>query len=191
MQEIDKYIAGKHDPGSVRYPHALLEDVLGDTYGVIVYQEQVLQLLQRVAGYTAGEADLVRKAVGKKVESLMKAEEPKFLRRRCGAGTRPRTQARHLWELIQPFAGYSFNRAHSACYGLIAYQTAYLKAHYPVEYLSALLDVGERLEGREDEVPRVGPQDGRRGPRTGRQPLAARFRAGPGAPRLRAVRSRR
>ncbi len=138
MQEIDKYISGKHNPSSVQYPHPLLEDVLGDTYGVIVYQEQVLQLLQRIAGYTAGEADLVRKAVGKKVESLMKAEEPKFLRGAEAQGLSPE-QARHLWNLLQPFAGYSFNRAHSACYGLIAYQTAYLKAHYPVEYMSALL----------------------------------------------------
>jgi DNA polymerase-3 subunit alpha len=138
MQEIDKFIAGKHNPQSVQYPHELLEDVLGDTYGVIVYQEQVLQILQRIAGYTAGEADLVRKAVGKKVESLMKAEEPKFL---AGAEAQGLTsaQARHLWTLLQPFAGYSFNRAHSACYGLIAYQTAYLKAHHPVEYMSALL----------------------------------------------------
>ncbi|MEX2393551.1 MAG: DNA polymerase III subunit alpha [Actinomycetota bacterium] len=138
MQEIDKYIAGKHNPGAVQYPHALLEDVLKDTYGVIVYQEQVLQLLQRVAGYTTGEADVVRKAVGKKVESIMASEEPKFL---AGAETQGLEidQARHLWQLIQPFAGYSFNRAHSACYGLIAYQTAYLKSHYPVEYLSALL----------------------------------------------------
>jgi DNA polymerase-3 subunit alpha len=138
MQEIDKYIAGKHDPDAVRYPHALLADVLGDTYGVIVYQEQVLQLLQRVAGYTAGEADVVRKAVGKKVESIMKAEEPKFLSGAAAQGL-SEEQARYLWELIQPFAGYSFNRAHSACYGLIAYQTAYLKAHHPVEYISALL----------------------------------------------------
>jgi DNA polymerase-3 subunit alpha len=138
MQEIDKYIAGKHNPGNVKYPHALLEDVLGDTYGVIVYQEQVLQLLQRVAGYTAGEADVVRKAIGKKVESIMKAEEPKFIGGAAEQGLSS-DQARHLWELIQPFAGYSFNRAHSACYGLIAYQTAYLKAHHPVEYLSALL----------------------------------------------------
>jgi DNA polymerase III subunit alpha len=138
MQEIDKYIAGKHNPANVRYPHPLLEDVLGDTYGVIVYQEQVLQLLQRVAGYTTGEADVVRKAVGKKIEKTMKAEEPKFLAGAEAQGLSTE-QARHLWELIQPFAGYSFNRAHSACYGLIAYQTAYLKAHYPVEYMSALL----------------------------------------------------
>ncbi len=138
MQEIDKYIDGKHHPEKVVYPHPLLEDVLRDTYGVIVYQEQVLQLLQRIAGYTVGEADLVRKAVGKKVEKMMKAEEPRFLEGAMGQGL-TEEQARGLWHLIQPFAGYSFNRAHSACYGLIAYQTAYLKAHYPVEYLSALL----------------------------------------------------
>ncbi|HYZ92618.1 MAG TPA: DNA polymerase III subunit alpha [Actinomycetota bacterium] len=138
MQEIDKYISNKHNPDKVVYPHPLLEDVLRDTYGVIVYQEQVLQLLQRIAGYTAGEADLVRKAVGKKVEKLMRAEEPRFLEGATAQGLSGE-QARGLWTLIQPFAGYSFNRAHSACYGLIAYQTAYLKAHYPVEYLSALL----------------------------------------------------
>ena len=138
MQEIDKYIAGKHSPENVKYPHALLKDVLGDTYGVIVYQEQVLQLLQRVAGYTVGEADVVRKAIGKKIEAKMKAEEPKFLGGAEAQGLSPE-QARHLWELIQPFAGYSFNRAHAACYGLVAYQTAYLKAHHPVAYVSALL----------------------------------------------------
>jgi DNA polymerase III subunit alpha len=138
MQEIDKYIDRKHNRHKVTYPHVVLEDVLRDTYGVIVYQEQVLQLLQKIAGYTAGEADLVRKAVGKKVEKLMKAEEPKFL---AGAATQGIDEqlARDLWQLLQPFAGYSFNRAHSACYGVIAYQTAYLKAHYPVEYMSALL----------------------------------------------------
>jgi DNA polymerase-3 subunit alpha len=138
MQEIDKYIDSKHHPEKVVYPHPLLEDVLRDTYGVIVYQEQVLSLLQRIAGYTVGEADLVRKAVGKKVEKLMKAEEPRFLGGAVAQGL-SEEQARALWQLIQPFAGYSFNRAHSACYGLIAYQTAYLKAHYPVEYMSALL----------------------------------------------------
>jgi DNA polymerase-3 subunit alpha len=138
MGEIPKYIQAKHNPDKIAYPHPLLEDVLRDTYGVIVYQEQVLQMLQRIAGYTAGEADVVRKAVGKKIDALMRSEEPKFLEgaRRQGV---TQEQARHLWQLIQPFAGYSFNRAHSTCYGLIAYQTAYLKAHYPVEYLSAML----------------------------------------------------
>src|SRR5207245_10911770 len=129
---------GKHTPSAVKYPHEVLEDILKDTYGVIVYQEQVLQILQRIAGYTAGEADVVRKAVGKKIESTMRAEKPKFLE---GAATQGLSEqlAHHLWDLLQPFAGYSFNRAHSACYGFIAYQTAYLKSHHPVEYLSALL----------------------------------------------------
>ena len=138
MAEIPKYIEGKHHPERVKFPHPLLEDVLGDTYGVIVYQEQVLQLLQKIAGYTAGEADLVRKAVGKKVEALMRAEEPKFLAGAADKGIDPDLAA-HLWHLIQPFAGYSFNRAHAACYALIAYQTAYLKAHFPIEYMSAVL----------------------------------------------------
>jgi DNA polymerase-3 subunit alpha len=138
MNEIPNYIEGKHHPSKVSYLHPSLEDVLRDTHGVIVYQEQILQILQRIAGYTPGEADLVRKAIGKKIEKLMRAEEPKFMEGARAQGL-SEDQARKLWELIQPFAGYSFNRAHAACYGLVAYQTAYLKAHYPVEYLSALL----------------------------------------------------
>jgi DNA polymerase III subunit alpha len=138
MQEIPKYIEGKHHPDRVVYPLPLLEDVLRDTYGVIVYQEQVLHLMQKIAGYEPGEAYLVVKAIAKKIEALMKEHEDKFLE---GARTNgvSESQARELWSLLLPFAGYSFNRAHSACYGVIAYQTAYLKAHYPVEYMSALL----------------------------------------------------
>ena len=115
-----------------------MEEITADTHGVLVYQEQIITLLQKVAGYTAGEADLVRKAIGKKIEALMRKEEPRFL-----AGCREKgltdDQAQTLWRLIQPFAGYSFNRAHAAGYGLVAWQTAYLKAHHPVEYMAALL----------------------------------------------------
>ena len=138
MREIPKYIKGKNDPASVQYLHPALEPVLKDTYGVIVYQEQILQLLQLIAGYSAGEADIVRKAIGKKIKEKMDAEEPKFVE---GAQLQGLTkeQARSLWRLIEPFAGYSFNRAHAACYGLVAYQTAYLRANYPVEYMAALL----------------------------------------------------
>ncbi|HVE93009.1 MAG TPA: DNA polymerase III subunit alpha, partial [Actinomycetota bacterium] len=138
MNEIPKYIEGKHHPERVQYLHPSLKELLEGTYGVIVYQEQILKLLQLIAGYSPGEADIVRKAIGKKVDALLRAEEPKFL---AGAAEQGLTtdQAKHLWHLIQPFAGYSFNRAHAACYGIVAYQTAYLKAHYPVEYLSALL----------------------------------------------------
>jgi DNA polymerase-3 subunit alpha len=138
MEEIPKYIAGKRDPRQVRHLHPLMEEITADTNGVLVYQEQIITLLQKVAGYTAGEADLVRKAIGKKIESLMRKEEPRFL-----AGCREKglsdDQAHELWRLIQPFAGYSFNRAHAAGYGLVAWQTAYLKAHHPVEYMAALL----------------------------------------------------
>lgn len=138
MKEIPRYIRGKNEPSSVSYLHPALEPILRDTHGVIVYQEQILQLLQLIAGYSAGEADIVRKAIGKKIKEKMDAEEPKFL---AGAQEKGLTveQARKLWQLIEPFAGYSFNRAHAACYGMVAYQTAYLRANYPVEYLAALL----------------------------------------------------
>jgi DNA polymerase III subunit alpha len=138
MEEIPKYIAGKRDPAQVQHLHPLMAEITADTNGVLVYQEQIITLLQKVAGYTAGEADLVRKAIGKKIESLMRKEEPRFL-----AGCREKgltdDQAGTLWRLIQPFAGYSFNRAHAAGYGLVAWQTAYLKAHHPIEYMAALL----------------------------------------------------
>ncbi|HTE71544.1 MAG TPA: DNA polymerase III subunit alpha [Actinomycetes bacterium] len=138
MEEIPNYIAGKRDPSKVAHLHPLMEEITADTNGVLVYQEQIITLLQKVAGYTAGEADLVRKAIGKKIESLMRKEEPRFL-----AGCREKglsdDQAKTLWRLIQPFAGYSFNRAHAAGYGLVAWQTAYLKAHHPIEYMAALL----------------------------------------------------
>jgi DNA polymerase III subunit alpha len=138
MEEIPKYIAGKRDPSRIVHLHPLMEAITADTHGVLVYQEQIITLLQRVAGYSAGEADLVRKAIGKKIQSLMRKEEPRFL-----AGCREKgltdDQAQQLWRLIQPFAGYSFNRAHAAGYGVIAWQTAYLKAHHPVEYMAALL----------------------------------------------------
>ncbi|MFL6103163.1 MAG: DNA polymerase III subunit alpha [Actinomycetes bacterium] len=138
MEEIPKYIEGKRDPRQVKYLHPLMEEITADTHGVLVYQEQIITLLQKVAGYTAGEADLVRKAIGKKIESLMRKEEPRFL-----AGCRDKglsdDQAQTLWRLIQPFAGYSFNRAHAAGYAQVTWQTAYLKAHHPVEYMAALL----------------------------------------------------
>jgi DNA polymerase-3 subunit alpha len=138
MEQIPAYIRGKHDPSKVNYLHPLLEELTRDTYGVLVYQEQIIRLLQIIAGYTAGQADLVRKAIGKKKLDLMKKEEPRFLAG-CQEKGLTADQAKTLWTLIQPFAGYSFNRAHAACYTLVAWQTAYLKANYPVEYMAALL----------------------------------------------------
>jgi len=138
MAEIPRFIEGKNNASSVQYLHASLEPILSDTYGVMVYQEQIIKLLQMVAGYTAGEADLVRKAIGKKKRDIMAAEEPKFIEG-CEKQGLTRQQAEKLWAQIQPFADYSFNKAHAACYGLIAYWTAYLKAHYSDAFMAALM----------------------------------------------------
>ncbi|MGH2806060.1 MAG: DNA polymerase III subunit alpha, partial [Actinomycetota bacterium] len=138
MAEIPAYIERKNDPNKIQYLHPALEDMTEETYGVLVYQEQIVSLLQKLAGYTPGKADKVRKAIGKKDRALMAAEEPVFIEG-CKSFGVSEQDARKLWGLIQPFADYSFNRAHSACYAYVAYQTAWLKAYYPVEYMAALL----------------------------------------------------
>lgn len=142
MAEIPRFIEGKNNPASVVYLHEALEPILKETYGVMVYQEQIINLLQLVAGYTPGEADLVRKAIGKKKREIMQAEEPKFIAG-CQEQGLTKSQAEKLWAQIQPFADYSFNKAHAACYGLIAYWTAYLKAHYPDAFMAALMTSDE------------------------------------------------
>ncbi|HVV67352.1 MAG TPA: DNA polymerase III subunit alpha [Candidatus Saccharimonadales bacterium] len=138
MEQIPAFIKGKNSPTGVTYLHDSLKPVLEDTYGVIVYQENIIQLLQLVAGYTPGEADLVRKAIGKKKRDIMAAEEPKFIAG-CKKQGLNEKQANHLWALIQPFADYSFNKAHATCYAQIAYWTAYLKANYPAAFMAALM----------------------------------------------------
>lgn len=138
MEHIPRYIEGKNHPERITYLHPSLEPILRDTYGVIVYQEQVLEILQKMAGYSLGHADIVRKAIGKKKRELMEQEEPRFIQG-CIQNGLTQEQAQQLWEQIQPFAGYSFNKAHATCYGVLAYQTAYLKTHYPAEYMAALL----------------------------------------------------
>lgn len=115
-----------------------LEPILGNTYGLIVYQEQVMQIAQQLAGYTLGQADLLRKAMGKKKKEVIEAEEAKFLQGMQDGGFQ-REAAQTLWDVILPFAGYAFNKSHAAAYGLITYWTAWLKAHYPAEYMAALL----------------------------------------------------
>ena len=139
MEEIPKYIERKHDSSKIQYLHPALEGITRETYGVLVYQEQVVQLLQILAGYSPGEADMVRKAIGKKNRGIMAREQPRFVEGCARKGGMDEAQARVLWALIQPFADYSFNRAHSASYAYVAYQTAWLKTHYPVEYMAALL----------------------------------------------------
>lgn len=138
LEQIPVYIKNKNNPDRIKYLHPILKPILEDTYGVIVYQEQIMLLLQAIAGYTLGAAYIVLKAIGKKNPELMAREEPVFLRG-CIANGLTETQAKGLWDLIQPFAGYSFNRPHATLYGLLSYQTAWLKLHYPAEYMAATL----------------------------------------------------
>jgi len=138
MSEIPRFIEGKNNPSSISYLHKSLEPILSETYGVMVYQEQIIKLLQMVAGYTPGEADLVRKAIGKKKREIMNAEEPKFIEGCIKQGL-TQAGAKQLWAQIQPFADYSFNKAHATCYAQISYWTSYLKAHYPAAFMAALM----------------------------------------------------
>jgi DNA polymerase-3 subunit alpha len=138
LEQIPVYIQNKNNPKGIKYLHPILKPILEDTYGVIVYQEQIMQLLQVIAGYTLGQAYIVLKAIGKKQKELMAAEEPRF-KEGCLKNGLTQAQADTLWDLIQPFAGYSFNRPHATLYGLLSYQTAYLKNNYPTQYMAAVL----------------------------------------------------
>jgi DNA polymerase-3 subunit alpha len=138
MEHIPTFIDAKHGRKPIHYPHSALAIILEETYGVIVYQDQVLFIVQALAGYSLGQADIFRKAMGKKIPEVMKKEKRNFITgaKKNGFSSEVASQ---VFTLIEPFAGYAFNKAHSVSYALIAYQTAYLKANYPVEYITALL----------------------------------------------------
>jgi len=138
MQFIDAYIEGKFKPETVHYDHPLVESILQETYGIAVYQEQVMQIVQAVAGFSLGEADILRRAMGKKKIDLMMKMKGKFIEG-CKAKDIDKDLAETLFSKIETFAGYGFNKSHSMCYAYVAYQTAYLKANYPVEFMCALL----------------------------------------------------
>ncbi|MFO8088692.1 MAG: DNA polymerase III subunit alpha [Desulfatiglandaceae bacterium] len=142
---VKDFIDGKNGKGSIRYPLPQLAPVLKETYGVILYQEQVMKIAQIVADYSLAEADELRKAVGKKKPEVLAAHKRRFIDGAL-ANQVPKETAEHLFSLIDKFGGYGFNKSHSAAYALIAYQTAYLKAHYPVEFMAALLtqDMGNQ-----------------------------------------------
>jgi DNA polymerase-3 subunit alpha len=142
MAQIPTFIAAKHGREPIRYPHQDLADILDETYGVIVYQDQVLFIMWRFAGYTMGEADKIRKAMGKKIAAVMAAEREKFVKGAEKQGYAA-ADAMALFDLIEPHAGYSFNKAHATCYGTISYQTAYLKANFPAEYMTAVMMLAE------------------------------------------------
>ena len=143
MENIPSYIARKHGKEEPDYLHPLLEPVLKETHGIIIYQEQVMQIAQILAGYSLGGADLLRRAMGKKIKAEMDQQREIFV---TGAVERDvdKKQASEIFNLVDKFAGYGFNKSHAAAYALVAYQTAYLKANYPVEFMAALmtLDMG-------------------------------------------------
>jgi DNA polymerase-3 subunit alpha len=139
MEQIPTFIRAKQGIAPIHYPHPILKEILEETYGVIVYQEQVIFIAQALAGYSLGQADILRKAMGKKIAAVMKKEERNFIAGAKKNGIPPEL-AQEVFSLIEPFAGYAFNKAHSVSYGLIAYRTAYLKANYPVEYMTAFLN---------------------------------------------------
>jgi DNA polymerase-3 subunit alpha len=158
MQHISAYCRSKHDRSLVKYPHPDLAEILDETYGVIVYQDQVLLALQKFAGYSLQDADAIRKAMSKKIRELMQAEGDRFIAAAMKNGY-AKEEAAAIFELIEPFAGYAFNKAHSAVYGTIAYQTAYLKANYPHEYMTAVLShagTHERIAEAVAECVRLG-----------------------------------
>jgi len=138
MQLIPDFIDRKHGRTKVTYDHPLMEEILKDTYGIMVYQEQVMRIASDLAGFSMGEADILRRAMGKKNPELMAEQRKKFVDGALARGV-PEKKAERIFGFMEQFAGYGFNKSHSAAYAIIAYQTAYLKANYPVEFMAALL----------------------------------------------------
>jgi len=138
MEWIPDYINGKHGRKKLVYLHPKLEPILKKTYGVAIYQEQVMQMARDLAGFTMGQADVLRKAMGKKIVKLLEEQKQKFIDG-CVKNSINSELAETIFSFIEPFAGYGFNRSHAACYAMVAYQTAYLKALWPAEFMAALL----------------------------------------------------
>ena len=159
MELIPEYVARKFGRKKVEYLHPKLEPIFKNTYGIMIYQEQLMSAARMLANFTLSEADVLRKAVGKKIRKLLLEQKEKLIRG-CIANNVPKEIAEQFWALVEPFDRYGFNRSHAACYATIAYQTAYLKAHYPVEFMSSLLnaeaDDTDRLSFLMSECQRVG-----------------------------------
>ena len=146
MESIPRFIAAKHDPSAISYKDPSLEPILSNTYGCIVYQEQVIEIFRRLAGYSLGQADMVRRAMSKKKLKDIQRERDAFLHgdpdrgiAGCAANGIPQSAAESIYDEITDFANYAFNKAHAVCYAIVAYQTAWFKCHYPREYMAALL----------------------------------------------------
>ena len=145
MDLIPEFIKRRHGEVEIEYEHPLLESICRETYGIMVYQEQVMQAAQRLAGYTLGGADLLRRAMGKKKIEEMQKQRETFVKGSAATNRIPESKANKIFDLLERFAGYGFNKSHAAAYAMVAYQTAYLKANYPVEFLSAMMtnDMGD------------------------------------------------
>lgn len=152
LESIPSYIERKHDPSKITYLDPRLKDILDQSYGVITYQDDVLLTAIKLAGYSWLEADKLRKAMGKKIPEVMQAEKEKLIKGFIEFGKLNPLKAQKLWELIEPFASYGFNKAHAASYGKVAYQTAYMKANFPGEYMTAVLTAES---GDIEEVARI------------------------------------
>ncbi len=139
MQWIDDFIARKHGQKKIEYLHPAMEPALKSTYGVIVYQEQVMQISKELAGFSGGQADTLRKGIGKKIPEVLAKLKNDFIEGAIKKSKADKTQMEKFWKSLEDFAAYCFNKSHAACYGLIAYQTAYLKAHYPSAFMAALM----------------------------------------------------
>jgi DNA polymerase-3 subunit alpha len=139
MDWIPDYVRGKKDPSTVQFPHPLLEEVCRETYGVMVYQEQVMEAAKIIAGYTLGGADMLRRAMGKKDEKAMAAERTKFVEGAAKVNKIDAKTANSIFDILNKFAGYGFNKSHSAAYAVLSYQTGFLKANYPVQFMAAML----------------------------------------------------
>ena len=139
MEWIPDYVRGKKDPSTVKFPHKLLEDVCRETYGIMVYQEQVMEAAKVIAGYSLGGADMLRRAMGKKDEKAMAAERVKFVDGAKRVNAIEAKIADSIFDILNKFAGYGFNKSHSAAYAILSYQTGYLKANYPVQFMAAML----------------------------------------------------
>jgi DNA polymerase-3 subunit alpha len=148
MALIPEFVKGKLEPDTIKYLHPDLKPILAETYGIAVYQEQVLKIANVMAGYSLGEADILRRAMGKKSIEIMNKEHKKFIAQAVKLNY-TESLAQNVWTFIERFAGYGFNKAHATSYAMIAYQTAYLKAHYPVEYMTALMSAES---GKEDKM---------------------------------------
>ncbi len=139
MELIPDYVKAKKGITPIKYLHPLLEEICADTYGVMIYQEQVMAAASKLAGYSLSQADLLRRAMGKKDQEKMAKERQNFIEGCARTNKIPEKKANAIFDLLEKFAGYGFNKSHSAAYGVISYQTAYLKSHYPVEFMAGLL----------------------------------------------------